>query len=114
MAKAAAAACDDCVFCSWAWASRSWSMTLARVSSSSPSRASTAAIADTICSEEIVPSVGMAGIGDAAHARLLFDSMVISPAGKKRSVYVVRLEHLADALQSLQRHGIELEHVFDF
>lgn len=49
-----------------------------------------------------------------AHARLLFDSMVISPAGKKRSVYVVRIEHLADALQSLQRHGIELEHVFDF
>ena len=48
------------------------------------------------------------------HARLLFDSMVISPTGKKRSVYVVRIEHLADALQSLQRHDIELEHVFDF
>jgi len=47
-------------------------------------------------------------------ARLLFDSMVISPAGRKRSVYVVRVEHLADALRSLARNDVELEHVYDF
>ncbi len=49
-----------------------------------------------------------------AHARLLFNSMVISPTGKKRSVYVVRVEHLADALRSLAPSDIELEHIFDF
>jgi FAD/FMN-containing dehydrogenase len=49
-----------------------------------------------------------------AHARLLFDSMVISPSGKKRSVYVVHIEHLAEALRSLDERHIELEHIFDF
>ena len=48
------------------------------------------------------------------HSRLLFNSMVVSPTGRKRSVYVVRIEHLADALRSLGPNGIELEHVFDF
>ena len=48
------------------------------------------------------------------HSRLLFDSMVISPAGRKRSVYVVRIEHLSDALGSLAANDIELEHLFDF
>ena len=47
-------------------------------------------------------------------ARLLFNSMVISPSGKKRSVYVVRIEDLKEALNSLERNRIELEHVFDF
>ena len=49
-----------------------------------------------------------------AHARLLFNSMVISPSGKKRSVYLVRIEHLAEALQSLDERHIGLEHIFDF
>ncbi len=49
-----------------------------------------------------------------AHSRLLFNSMVISPTGKKRSVYVVRVEHLSDALRSLEAGNIELEHVFDY
>ena len=49
-----------------------------------------------------------------AHARLLFNSMVISPTGKKRSVFVVRVEHLADALRSLAPNDMELEHIFDF
>ena len=49
-----------------------------------------------------------------AHSRLLFNSMVISPTGKKRSVYVVRVERLADALRSLEASNIELEHVFDY
>jgi len=48
------------------------------------------------------------------HSRLLFNSMVVSPAGKRRSVYVVRVEHLADALRSLEANNIELEHVFDY
>ena len=49
-----------------------------------------------------------------AHSRLLFGSMVVSPSGRKRSVYIVRIEHLADALRSLAPKGIELEHIFDF
>jgi len=48
------------------------------------------------------------------HTRLLFDSMVISPIGRRRSVYVVRIEHLADALESFKPNGVKLEHVFDF
>ena len=47
-------------------------------------------------------------------ARFLFNSMVISPSGKKRSVYVVRIEDVKEALNSLERNRIELEHVFDF
>jgi len=47
-------------------------------------------------------------------ARFLFNSMVISPKNRKRSVYVVRVEDLDDALMSLQRNSIQLEHVFDF
>ena len=49
-----------------------------------------------------------------AKARTLFDSMVISPANKKRSVYLVRVADLSDALNSLEQNNIELEHVFDF
>ena len=48
------------------------------------------------------------------NARFLFNSMIISPANKKRSVYVVRIEDLSRALNSLERNNIELEHVFDF
>lgn len=47
-------------------------------------------------------------------ARFLFKSMVISPVGKKRSVYVVRIEDLKEALNSLKNRNITLEHVFDF
>ena len=47
-------------------------------------------------------------------ARHLFNSMVISPRNKKRSVYLVRVEDLDDTLLSLHRHSIQLEHVFDF
>jgi hypothetical protein len=47
-------------------------------------------------------------------ARFLFNSMVISPLDKKRSVYVVRIEDLKDALNSLEKNRIDLEHVFDF
>ncbi len=47
-------------------------------------------------------------------ARFLFNSMVISPENKKRSVYVVRVENLSEALNSLGPKNIELEHVFDF
>jgi FAD/FMN-containing dehydrogenase len=49
-----------------------------------------------------------------AYARLLFNSMVISPVGMKRSVYVVRVEHLAEALQSLASNNVQLEHIFDY
>lgn len=49
-----------------------------------------------------------------AHARLLFNSMVISPAGLKRSAYIVRIEHLAESLASLNAIGVQLEHIFDF
>jgi len=49
-----------------------------------------------------------------AHARLLFNSMVISPPGMKRSVYVVRIENLAESLVSLEPGGVRLEHIFDF
>jgi len=49
-----------------------------------------------------------------AHAQLLFNSMVISPLGMKRSVYVVRIEHMAESLTSLAPNGIQLEHIFDF
>lgn len=52
--------------------------------------------------------------GLPAHARLLFDSLVISPMGQKRSVYIVRVEHLADALNSLESSNIEVEHIFDY
>jgi len=48
------------------------------------------------------------------HARLLFKSMVISPVGMERSVYVVRVEHLADTLSSLASNDVRLEHIFDF
>ena len=54
------------------------------------------------------------GSGVADKAKILFNSMVISPANKKRSVYLVRVEDLSDALNSLERNDIELEHVFDF
>ena len=54
------------------------------------------------------------GSGVADKAKILFNSMVISPANKKRSVYLVRVEDLSDALNSLERNNIELEHVFDF
>ena len=47
-------------------------------------------------------------------ARFLFNSLVIAPEHKKRSVYVVRVENLGEALNSLSRNNIELEHVFDF
>ncbi len=47
-------------------------------------------------------------------ARTLFDSMVVSPIGRNRSVYLVRVVDLSDALNSLGRNNIELEHVFDF
>ncbi len=47
-------------------------------------------------------------------ARLLFDSMVISPANRIRSVYVVRVEDLHVALNSMSSRNIDLEHVFDF
>jgi hypothetical protein len=85
---------------------------------------------------EVVPKLAMAGVrfveisgndeivltgvhsddseGLPAHTRLLFDSIVISPGGRRRSVYVVRIEHLADALNSFKPNGVELEHVFDF
>jgi FAD/FMN-containing dehydrogenase len=46
--------------------------------------------------------------------RFLFDSMVISPEKRKRSVYVVRVEDLDDALISMQQDNIQLEHIFDF
>jgi FAD/FMN-containing dehydrogenase len=49
-----------------------------------------------------------------AHSQLLFNSMVISPTGMKRSAYVVRIEHLAEALNSLAPNSIQLEHVFDY
>lgn len=52
--------------------------------------------------------------GLPVHTRLLFDSMVISPSGRKRSVYVVRIEHLTDALNSFRQNSVELEHIFDF
>jgi len=48
------------------------------------------------------------------HARPLFESLVISPENRKRTAYVVRIEHLADALQSLAPNDIELGHIFDF
>ena len=48
------------------------------------------------------------------NARLLFNSMVISPTGMKRSVYVVRVEDLGHVLNSLAPDDIRLEHVFDF
>lgn len=54
------------------------------------------------------------GSGMADKVRVLFDSMVISPANKKRSVYLVRAADLSNALNSLERNNIELEHVFDF
>jgi hypothetical protein len=40
--------------------------------------------------------------------------MVISPEGMERSVYVVRVEHLADSLSSLASNDVHLEHIFDF
>ncbi len=48
------------------------------------------------------------------HAQRLFHSMVISPVGKKRSVYVVRVENLAASLAGLTADGFQLEHIFDF
>ena len=48
------------------------------------------------------------------NARLLFDSMVISPTNRKRSVYVARIENLHVVLNSMVRKNIDLEHVFDF
>ncbi len=48
------------------------------------------------------------------NARTLFDSMVISPDYMMRSVYLVRVTDLSDALNSLERNNIELEHIFDF
>ena len=47
-------------------------------------------------------------------AKLLFNSMVISPTDRKRSVHVVRIEDLDEALNSLERNNIEIEHIFDF
>ncbi|MFQ6005911.1 MAG: hypothetical protein ACE5OQ_10445, partial [Woeseia sp.] len=49
-----------------------------------------------------------------ANTRLLFNSMVISPEGMKRSVYVVQIENLQSALNSLEDYNLQLEHVFDF
>jgi len=48
------------------------------------------------------------------NARLLFESMVISPAKMKRSVYLVRVENLADVLNRLVGTSETLEHVFDY
>ncbi|MGI9249402.1 MAG: FAD-binding oxidoreductase [Woeseiaceae bacterium] len=47
-------------------------------------------------------------------ARFLFNSTVISPANKKRSVYLVQLGDLKESLNSLGGKNIGLEHVFDF
>jgi hypothetical protein len=85
---------------------------------------------------EVVPQLAMAGaefveingndeivfttVEDAdseatpAFARLLFNSMVISPTGKKRSVYVVQVADLSQALNSLAAKDVQLEHIFDF
>jgi len=49
-----------------------------------------------------------------AFARLLFNSLVISPTGKKRSVYVVPVADLSHALNSLAAQDVQLEHIFDF
>lgn len=65
--------------------------------------------------EILLTTVGPADSNDApAAARLLFQSMVISPADMQRSVYLVQIEDLSEALNSLDRGGIELEHVFDY
>ena len=48
------------------------------------------------------------------HARRLFDSMVISPGGLERSVYLVRIEDLSGALASFDNIGHRVEHIFDF
>jgi hypothetical protein len=66
--------------------------------------------------DEIVITIVESQDSDAspANARLLFNSIVISPPGSKRSVYVVRIEQLNEALNSLERDDIRLEHVFDF
>ena len=47
-------------------------------------------------------------------ARLLFQSMVIDPADRRRSAYWVKVEELHTALKSFEHHGLELEHLFDY
>lgn len=66
--------------------------------------------------DEIVFTTVEAAASNTApvHARLLFNSMVISPVGMKRSLYVVRVESLAESLISLAPNGVQLEHIFDF
>ena len=66
--------------------------------------------------DEIVVTAIGAEDNDAvpARARFLFDSMVISPSGKQRSVYLVSVDDLSESLQSLQEKNLTLEHVFDF
>jgi len=40
--------------------------------------------------------------------------LVGSPSGRKRSVYLVRIERLAEVLNSFKQNGVTLEHIFDF
>jgi hypothetical protein len=65
--------------------------------------------------EMLVTAVGPDGaMTTPAHARLLFESMVISPQHQRRAVYVVGIEHLGDLLNGLAAGNNTLEHVFDF
>ncbi|MEL7448864.1 MAG: FAD-binding oxidoreductase [Pseudomonadota bacterium] len=47
-------------------------------------------------------------------SRFLFSSVVVSPEGRVRDVYVVNVRELASALNSLPAKGITLEHIYDF
>ncbi|MGI9235095.1 MAG: FAD-binding oxidoreductase [Woeseiaceae bacterium] len=59
-----------------------------------------------------VQAASEAGVPD--HARVLFDSLVVSPSEMKRTVYFVRVENLTVALNSIRQSDIALEHVFDY
>jgi hypothetical protein len=52
-----------------------------------------------------------ATLGDAKY---LFSSIVISPEGRERSVYLVRVEAFSDVLNNLDSANVQLEHAFDY
>ncbi len=49
-----------------------------------------------------------------SYSQFLFDSMVISPAGKQRKVYSVKVADLSDFIDKVDEQHLMLEHLFDY
>lgn len=49
-----------------------------------------------------------------SNTQFLFNSMVISPNGKQRLVYSIKVAELTDFINTLGEHDMVLEHIFDY